>query len=475
MPKIISAPPYLRYLRYPRPKPPHLPFPIQAGNPGVAGRNSVHYFNDCREPFCITVAGVELYIITSPQDMSLVYRNTKTLSFDDFIRDLHVAFGMSSLGRGKMWDASQGKCLVHQANDFHREQLHPGPHLLSLTQKLLEQFERRLGLDDVLTTGNLVTREGHQPRTVSLYRWCADVMVPAATIAFFGEALLRVDPQLLSDFHAFDEDSWMLTYRYPAFLARKMSQGRQKNKEAFTRYFELSPKDRPGACHYVRAFEARLREVAMASSDMAVSFQLFFWVLNANAFKICFWLLTHLLHQPVTLEEIRKETEGSVINGEVDIDSLLGCALLNAAFDETLRLASGASSARTVVAPTQLRDKVLRKDTKLLMPYRQLHFQEAVFGPPVKGFRPERFLGDKNVGNSPNFKPFGGGITHCSGRFIARREVLAFVALVVHRYEVELADPSQALPRLDERKPTLGVIGPIKGDDTTIVIKPRSV
>ncbi|KAL9028823.1 MAG: hypothetical protein Q9196_002851 [Gyalolechia fulgens] len=360
--------------------------------------------------------------------MSLVYRNTKTLSFDDFIRDLHVAFGMSSLGRGKMWDASQGKCLVHQANDFHREQLHPGPHLLSLTQKLLEQFERRLGLDDVLTTGNLVTREGHQPRTVSLYRWCADVMVPAATIAFFGEALLRVDPQLLSDFHAFDEDSWMLTYRYPAFLARKMSQGRQKNKEAFTRYFELSPKDRPGACHY-----------------------------------------------PVTLEEIRKETEGSVINGEVDIDSLLGCALLNAAFDETLRLASGASSARTVVAPTQLREKVLRKDTKLLMPYRQLHFQEAVFGPPVKGFRPERFLGDKNVGNSPNFKPFGGGITHCSGRFIARREVLAFVALVVHRYEVELADPSQALPRLDERKPTLGVIGPIKGDDTTIVIKPRSV
>lgn len=196
---------------------------------------------------------------------------------------------------------------------------------------------------------------------------------------------------------------------------------------------------------------------------------------NANAFKICFWLLSYLLHRSVTLEAIRKETRASFINGELNIESLLRCPLLDAAFNETLRLTSGASSARTVISPTQLGNKVLRKDTKLLMPYRQLHFQEKIFGPQVKLFRPERFLDNNDVGRSSEFKPFGGGITYCSGRFIAKREVMAFVALVLHQYDLELVDVTQPLPRLDEQKPALGVIEPVKGDDTIVVVKPRAL
>lgn len=108
------------------------------------------------------------------------------------------------------------------------------------------------------------------------------------------------------------------------------------------------------------------------------------------------------------------------------------------------------------------------------MPYRQLHFQESVFGPRVQEFHPDRFLGDKSPGSTPDFKPFGGGVTYCSGRFVARREVLAFVALMFRRYDVSLADPKEALPRLDEQKPTLGVIGPVKGDETTVLIVSRA-
>lgn len=107
------------------------------------------------------------------------------------------------------------------------------------------------------------------------------------------------------------------------------------------------------------------------------------------------------------------------------------------------------------------------------MPYRQLHFDEAVFGPQVREFRPERFL-DKDIARSPSFKPFGGGITYCSGRFIAKREVLAFVAVVLHRYDIELKDSSTVLPRLDDKKPTLGVIGPVKGDETIVLVKQKS-
>lgn len=109
------------------------------------------------------------------------------------------------------------------------------------------------------------------------------------------------------------------------------------------------------------------------------------------------------------------------------------------------------------------------------MPYRQLHFEEKIFGPQVKEFHPERFLGDNKADNGPYFKPFGGGITYCSGRFIARREVLAFVALILHRYDIRLADANPVLPRLDEQTPTLGVLGPVKGDCTAVLITPRNV
>ena len=109
------------------------------------------------------------------------------------------------------------------------------------------------------------------------------------------------------------------------------------------------------------------------------------------------------------------------------------------------------------------------------MPYRQLHFEEKAFGPHVKVFRPERFLGDNKADNGPYFKPFGGGTTYCSGRFIARREVLAFVALILHRYDMRLADANPVLPRLDERTPTLGVLGPVKWDDTAVMLTARDV
>ena len=110
--------------------------------------------------------------------------------------------------------------------------------------------------------------------------------------------------------------------------------------------------------------------------------------------------------------------------------------------------------------------------SKLLMPYRQLHFDEGVFGSRVEEFDPQRFIENPELGRSQSFKPFGGGVTYCSGRFIARREVISFVALVVHRYHLELKDPNQGFPRQDGKKPTLGVIGPVKGDNVILVVKP---
>ena len=236
------------------------------------------YFDDSREPFTLTIAGAELYIITNPQDMSLVYKSTESLAFDDFIQDLHVGFGMSAYGRETMWDDTAGKCLVHHANDIHHSQLHPGEHLDDLTQKFLGQIERRLRPDMVFPGKDSRNSGTPEQARLSLYDLCSDVLVPAASVALFGEALLRTSPTLVGDFHFFDEDSWMLTCQYPRLLARKMHQAMERNTNALTKYFQLPLEDRPGACYYVKTFEALQREASMKNRDLAITIHLFYWV-----------------------------------------------------------------------------------------------------------------------------------------------------------------------------------------------------
>lgn len=209
--------------------------------------------------------------------MSLVYKNTTSLSFDEFIHDLHLAFGMSPHGRHIMWDDSKGKCLIHVADSYHHAQLHPGEHLDDLTDKFLTQIEDRLSWRSVTKLDRQMVRSDGQA-VLSLYDWCADVLVPAASVVFFGDSLLRIDENLIKDFHDFDDDSWMLTYKYPRFLAGKMYAGKDKNTETFTRYFQLPPNERQDACYYVRSLEARQREQNMADRDIAISIQLFYWV-----------------------------------------------------------------------------------------------------------------------------------------------------------------------------------------------------
>ena len=183
-----------------------------------------------------------------------------------------------------------------------------------------------------------------------------------------------------------------------------------------------------------------------------------------------------MIYNPELLQGIRKEIAPSITkDNKVNMQSLLdNSPLLDAAFNETLRVTSVNSSARNIEVPVVVGSKTLQTDGKIMMPYRQLHIDESIFGPETKSFNPDRFLKNKDLSRSPSFKPFGGGSTYCSGRFIAKREVIAFVALAVHLYDLRLEDPNSAFPRMDETKPTLGIMDSMKGDSVMLMVSPRS-
>lgn len=195
---------------------------------------------------------------------------------------------------------------------------------------------------------------------------------------------------------------------------------------------------------------------------------------NANTYKLCFWLFAYLLHDTSLLESIREETSQTFSGNDVDLNRLTkGCPRLEALLNEILRFTVSSQSTRRVDSPTVIGGKTLQPGAFVFIPYRQLHFNEDVFGKDASTFVADRFLKHPELSRHPSFRPFGGGTTYCPGRFIARQEVYIFVALMLHNYDVELATTSQQFPRVNDRNPALGAVGPIPGDDLRMRIKRR--
>lgn len=171
--------------------------------------------------------------------------------------------------------------------------------------------------------------------------------------------------------------------------------------------------------------------------------------------------------------KIQEETAGAFTTDQVDMSWLLNSSpRLNAFFDEVIRMTNSSSSVRSVVSDTVIGDCTLRAGMKILIPYRQLHFNEEVFGTDALKLDPERFLKDKTLARSPSYRPFGGGTTYCPGRFIARQEVVAFIGIVLNRFRIELTG-EKGIPRLEEMKPCLGIMGPVAGSDLIVRVEQR--
>ena len=71
----------------------------------------------------------------------------------------------------------------------------------------------------------------------------------------------------------------------------------------------------------------------------------------------------------------------------------------------------------------------------MLLPQQESLLSPEGFGPNAREVDLSRFMKDKSLERTAYYRPFGGGITLCSGRFNGKEEVLAFVALGLWRCE----------------------------------------
>lgn len=182
-----------------------------------------------------------------------------------------------------------------------------------------------------------------------------------------------------------------------------------------------------------------------------------------------------MLEDPELIQEIRAETSRAIsIDGKLDYN----CQVRNfprfmAVWNETIRLAASSASVRFVAEDTVIGNKLLRKGNRIVMPNRQLHMDERVFGANVESFNRDRFFQNEKVVRSPSWRPFGGGITMCPGRFIAQQAAFIFVALLLDRFDVSKAMADQPFPEQDTGTPVLGVMANVPGTEFLMKMTPR--
>ena len=242
------------------------------------------YFRDSREPFALTVAGQRLYIVTSPQDVTDIYKNTKTLTFDEYVRDVMKSIGVSEDGISRLWKTPDNnmdhnrlhKALAHAGEDYYREQLLPGSHLDDLWERVLSLISSSIQWDKLPDASSNNTSDNM--RTLSLLDWTRDVLLKAVTAGFFGDRLLELEPRLLEHFAAFDDESWKLTYKYPRSVSKNMYDAKDKMVAGVEAYFRLPKDQRSEAAWLIRKMEIETSNAGIDVHDLAAMITSLVWV-----------------------------------------------------------------------------------------------------------------------------------------------------------------------------------------------------
>ena len=200
---------------------------------------------------------------------------------------------------------------------------------------------------------------------------------------------------------------------------------------------------------------------------------------NINVYRLSHWVLSYVLCDSELLNIVKTEIEPAFKHNSVDYRHIYEhCPRLTAVYTELLRLTFGSFSVRKITTPILMGSKKLRSSSSVIVPIRSLHYDSKAFGENAQQFNATRFL-DNTLDKNPSFRPFAGGITYCPGRFLAKRQTLVFVALLIHRYDIELFGGSGGqtgacrAPEIDQIGPSLGIMGPVK--ETQLFVRLKQV
>jgi hypothetical protein len=244
------------------------------------------HFNNSKEPFAVTVAGSRLYILTNPKHVAETYKNTSTLSFEEFVRDMMRTSGSSEFVIKKMYETPDpakaifpnphNKPLAKMAKDLHVHQLYAGKPLDVLRGEFYSFFGDSMKLKHMAQFDYTISSAPNEV-VLPLYIWTSDVIISAGQDAYFGPLLAEVAPCLTWDFLEFDDLTWQLLYQYPKFLAKKMYSARDRVIMGLEKYFEETQARRGVKSWFTPVMENEMRNLEFDTREVAIMMMTIYW------------------------------------------------------------------------------------------------------------------------------------------------------------------------------------------------------
>jgi len=319
---------------------------------------------------------------------------------------------------------------------------------------------------------------------VPLMRAVFATMFDATMETFYGPEF--VGDEALQDFLDYDKRFPLLVAGVPAGAFPKALAAYTRSMNRFFDSKQYNSTD--GAASELIRMRKKILDENIESKEEHARIQMtIIWATVANTLPAGFWVIYWVVRDPELNAAIRAEIDALGGPTAALLALAKGGAVaprLNAAIDESLRLATGSLTSREVMQDCELALSAanptklfkLRKGDRIALFPPVAHFDAEMF-PDPHTFDSRRFL--PKDGAAPVFTkggdpvkhalmPFGGGTTLCPGRHFARREIAQVVVHVISTFDLKL-EPGPLgtlppVPAMDTTRVGLGIYSP--ADDT---------
>ncbi|OGE49293.1 hypothetical protein PENARI_c022G02742 [Penicillium arizonense] len=375
----------------------------------------------------------KVYVIKSPELVSAVRRNHRSMSFEPvFTRTAECAGGIKGPGlqllRGK---ESQGQGLGHHTVTNMRPTL-LGEGLDEMNTKMIECVQQS------------VQELRSHCRTVDLYDWCTLAMTIASTDAIYGPQNPYKQRKTRDSYWEIENNlSYLMMGFAPWLIARKAWKGREHLSNAFLEYYKADGHLKSSQLAYTRWKTqldggATLEDIARLEAVMGLG-------ILSNTVPTSYWAIFDLFSRPKLLEEARDEIRQNAISVDseglhtVDLASVQEkCPLLLACLQETLRIRSNSAQLRVIFEDTMLSESCLVKAGSILvMPSAVINRSESAWGQDAETFDPQRFIDPEGRRTKASgFMSFGTSPHICAGRHFATGEIIALMTMLILQFDI---------------------------------------
>jgi cholesterol 7alpha-monooxygenase len=235
------------------------------------------------EPFAITIMGTKYYVLTTPTQASSVYGDPLTFSWDNFLNDALMGFGVHRDRLNVLWQRTATptavnpaqRCLIHLTQELYKQFLLPGPAFAGLINTYQGALRQMTSWDRISGSYGLATPT--ETWRVSLYDLCANIMIDATQLSLFDPILFTIEPSMTQGMRAFTDELWKLMNPSPFIDSRRILSIRTRYRDAFLQYQRLPKEKRSKEAALVTKLIDQYHELDINAEDSAAMLIMVYW------------------------------------------------------------------------------------------------------------------------------------------------------------------------------------------------------